>query len=140
MVTHVLVIPKEQQRYWANNVRNTVYHTLLIIINISKLPLRLEIYLYLSKLTKFSSNLIIFFFKVVNEDDEDSNDEGNWRNDYPDEDEDGDEDIDDENDEDGCLYYQSRKLNRNDEDYDDDYDEYGNGKQFFFVIVCFCSN
>lgn len=33
------------------------------------------------------------------EDDEDSNDEGNWRNDYPDE----DEDIDNEDDQDGYL-------------------------------------
>jgi len=81
---------------------------------------------------------LIYLSKDVNEDDEDSNEEGNWRNDYPDEDEYGDEDIDDENDEDGRLYYPSRKANHNDEDYDDDYDEYGNGNfllEFNFSLL-----
>ena len=51
------------------------------------------------------------------EDDEDSNDEANWRNDYPDE----DDDIDDENDEDGLGYY-----NR---DEDHEYQDYGKNRK-----------
>jgi hypothetical protein len=66
---------------------------------------------------------------VANEDDEDSNDEGNWRNDYPDEDEYYDDaDIDEENDEEGrCYNNHARRSLVNDEDYDDsNYNEYEN--------------
>lgn len=59
------------------------------------------------------------------EDDEDSNDEGNWRNDYPDEDE--DDDIDNEEDDD---VYKARNVygkHDNYDDYEDNYNEYGYG-------------
>ena len=74
------------------------------------------------------NSILIINFEVINEEDEDSNDEGNWRNDYPDEDEYYDDDIDEENDEEGRSYNHSRRPNYNDEEeYDDNYDEYNNG-------------
>lgn len=65
------------------------------------------------------------------EDDEDSNDEGNWRNDYPDEDD--DDDIDNEEDDDEKIYSRRNagggSYKYNDEDYDDNYNEYGYGDE-----------
>ena len=60
-----------------------------------------------------------------NGEDEDSNDEGNWRNDYPDEDE---YDIDEENDEEPDFYGGgSRRQNHHLHGDDDDYDDYSYG-------------
>lgn len=69
--------------------------------------------LYPNNFTIASYNNLEFDDNVVEEpeefyeDDEDSNDEGNWRNDYPDE----DDDIDEENDEDGLVYCQKEDFN-----------------------------
>ena len=72
--------------------------------------------------------------EIRNEEDEDSNDEGNWRNDYPDEDEDyDDDDIDNENDDDDRYYSRNRRPNYQDDDYDEFDDEYGYGKLNEFI-------
>lgn len=74
---------------------------------------------------------LIFYRKIeFYEDEDDSNDEQNWRNDYPEEDEDNyeEENIDDENQEDEAY---GGRFNRYENTYhendSEDYEEYAYG-------------
>ncbi len=76
---------------------------------------------------------MVYIFKDLAEDDEDSNDEQNWRNDYPDEednDADGDYNSQSEDDYENGFYQncfgKPKSSKYNDDDYDDeDYDQAG---------------